>query len=64
MLSSQSSDEMKSNGSIVKTLEATKKGWDWRAGVSRDATAEDVLRILRLGLAKDMAKHWIENDGE
>ncbi|KKA20421.1 hypothetical protein T310_5540 [Rasamsonia emersonii CBS 393.64] len=34
-------------------LAGIKRGWDWRAGLPEDAKAEDVLRILRLGLAKD-----------
>ena len=64
MLNSQISDDAKSDGSIVKLPETTKKGWDWRAGIQKDAKGEDVLRILRLGLAKYVAKHWIEEDGE
>ena len=39
--------------------EAVKRGWDWRKGVRSDAKGEDVLRVLRLGLARDMAKAWI-----
>jgi hypothetical protein len=31
------------------------RGWDWRAGLPEDAKAEDVLRVLRLGLAKGMS---------
>lgn len=41
--------------------EAVKRGWDWRKGVRGDAKGEDVLRVLRLGLARDMAKAWIGN---
>lgn len=41
-----------------------KRGWDWRAGLDYSTTAEDVLRILRLGLTKDLAKLWLaEADG-
>lgn len=36
-------------------LAGIKRGWDWRAGLPEDAKAEDVLRILRLGLAKGMS---------
>jgi hypothetical protein len=36
-----------------------KRGWDWRNGVKAGTTGEDVLRILRLGLAKDLAKAWM-----
>lgn len=41
-----------------------KRGWDWRTGLNHSTSAEDVLRILRLGLTKDLAKLWIvEADG-
>lgn len=35
------------------------RGWDWRTGLTAATTAEDVLRILRLGLSKDLAKLWL-----
>ena len=40
--------------------EEVKRGWDWRKGVKSNAKGEDVLRVLRLGLAQDIAKGWIE----
>lgn len=41
-----------------------KRGWDWRSGLNSSTSAEDVLRILRLGLTKDLAKLWlVEADG-
>ena len=45
---------------LVKSQETTRRGWDWRQGIPEDGKGEDVLRILRLGLAKDIARHWIE----
>ena len=62
MLNSQTSDGMKDH-SLVKSQDMVKRGWDWRGGMARNAKGEDVLRVLRLGLAKDIAKHWIEDDG-
>ncbi|PSR97661.1 hypothetical protein BD289DRAFT_362160 [Coniella lustricola] len=42
----------------------SKRGWDWRTGLDYSTTAEDVLRILRLGLTKELAKLWLlEADG-
>ncbi len=41
---------------------AVKRGWDWREGVGPQATASDVLRILRLGLAKDISRGWLEGE--
>lgn len=41
-----------------------KRGWDWRSGLDYSTTAEDVLRILRLGLTRDLARLWVvEADG-
>jgi hypothetical protein len=54
MLASQS---MSSSGVLVKGN--IKRGWDWRRGISASTTGEDLLRILRLGLAKDLAKAWL-----
>ena len=38
------------------------RSWDWRRGWQRDATGEDVLRVLRLNIAKELARGWM--DGE
>lgn len=57
MLASQLKQSMSSSGVLVKGN--TKRGWDWRSGISANTTGEDVLRILRLGLARDLAKAWL-----
>ncbi|KAJ5121094.1 uncharacterized protein N7515_009055 [Penicillium bovifimosum] len=31
------------------------RGWDWRAGLPSDAKGEDILRMLRLGLARGLS---------
>jgi hypothetical protein len=31
------------------------RGWDWRTGLSEDAKGEDILRMLRLGLARGVS---------
>jgi hypothetical protein len=36
------------------------RGWDWRAGMPRTAGMPDLLRILRLGLAREIAGAWAE----
>ncbi|KAL8729665.1 MAG: hypothetical protein Q9166_004614 [cf. Caloplaca sp. 2 TL-2023] len=38
------------------------RGWDWRNSLSPNATGADLLRKLRLSLAKDIAKAWIEDE--
>lgn len=72
MLDSETSDGMGSSKTLVKPQE-TKRGWDWRKGWDKDEDGEDVkmekmkgedvLRVLRLGLAKEIARHWIEDAG-
>lgn len=36
-----------------------KRGWDWRQCVSANTTGKEILWILRLGLAKDLARAWL-----
>ena len=57
MFASQLKRSMGSSGVLVKGN--ITRGWDWRRGITASTTGEDVLRILRLGLAKDLAKAWL-----
>ncbi|TVY82335.1 Nucleoporin [Lachnellula suecica] len=57
MLASQLKQSIGGSGVMVKGN--TKRGWDWRRGVSAGTSGDDVLRILRLGLAKDLARAWL-----
>ena len=59
MLDSESSNENGSSRALVQSGENGRRGWDWRKGLAEGAKGEDVLRMLRLGLAKDIARHWI-----
>jgi hypothetical protein len=36
-------------------VQPPKRSWDWRAGLPEDAKAEDIIRILRLALAKGLS---------
>lgn len=54
MLASHMHKSMSSGGKI-------QRGWDWRKGWNASTKAEDVLRKLRLGLAKDLATLWLED---
>lgn len=38
------------------------KGWDWRVGFKRDSKGKDVLSVLRLALAKEVADGWMEEE--
>ena len=59
MLDSESSNGIGDSRALVKHGEDKNRGWDWRKGLAGEAKGEDVLRILRLGLANDIARHWI-----
>ena len=61
MLDSESSDGMGSSKALAKSEENEKRGWDWRKGLERDAKGSDVLRILRLGLAREIARHMVSS---
>ncbi|KAJ0160900.1 Nucleoporin NUP85 [Colletotrichum tanaceti] len=41
------------------SLAKTRRGWDWRTGLTAGTSAGDVLRILRLGLSRDLATLWL-----
>lgn len=41
--------------------DSAKRGWDWRMAVKRDSTGKGLLRSLRLGLARDISKLWLED---
>ncbi|KHJ33916.1 putative nuclear pore complex subunit nup85 [Erysiphe necator] len=47
------------NVSGKESREMTQRGWDWRDKVSAGTTADELLKLLRLGLAKDLAKAWL-----
>ncbi|KAK4138056.1 hypothetical protein BT67DRAFT_460475 [Trichocladium antarcticum] len=44
-------------GALGKVV--ARRGWDWRAQVGAQTKGEDVMRRLRLGLAKDLASLWL-----
>ncbi|KAL6714034.1 hypothetical protein ACLMJK_008528 [Lecanora helva] len=62
MVNSESSG-MDGSGALLKASARGKRGWDWRQGLEKNTKGEDVLQILRLGLAKDIAKHWMAGEG-
>jgi hypothetical protein len=57
MLASQMKQSMAGSGVLVKGN--IKRGWDWRKGASANMKAEDLLRMLRLALAKALADTWL-----
>jgi hypothetical protein len=43
-------------------VDETMRGWDWRRGFPHGASAEDVLRVLRLGIAKEISRAFAEGE--
>jgi hypothetical protein len=43
-------------------VDESKRGWDWRRGFSKGTSAEDIIRVLRLGIAKEFARAFAEGD--
>jgi hypothetical protein len=39
-----------------------KRGWDWRKGCPKGAKGEEVVRLLRLGVARELARAFAEGD--
>lgn len=63
MIASQLKQSMGGSGLLGKSI--VRRAWDWRNGVTATTTGEDLLGMLRLGLAKDLARAWLkELDGE
>ncbi|KAF2637403.1 hypothetical protein P280DRAFT_457786 [Massarina eburnea CBS 473.64] len=38
------------------------RGWDWRKGFPKGATGDDVVRVLRLGVARELARAFAEGE--
>lgn len=62
MVASQLKQSISGSGMLASG--AIKRGWDWRSGLTVNTSSSDILRILRLGLARDLAKARLaEADG-
>lgn len=61
MLASQLHRSISGSSSSGGLARVPKRGWDWRAGLRANSTAEEVLRILRLGLSKELARLWLQD---
>jgi hypothetical protein len=44
------------------TPDDAKRGWDWRKGFPRGAKGEDIIRVLRLGIARELARAFAEGE--
>jgi hypothetical protein len=43
-------------------VDESKRGWDWRRGFNKGASGEDIIRILRLGIAKEIGRAFAEGE--
>lgn len=61
-----SADGQSTEGSAVLVkgghVDESKRGWDWRRGFGKEAKAEDIVRVLRLGIAREIGRAF--TDGE
>ncbi|KAL8920546.1 MAG: hypothetical protein Q9208_006168 [Pyrenodesmia sp. 3 TL-2023] len=48
--------------SAVVNKEDAQRGWDWRKGVNADTSGAELLKRMRLGLARDIARAWVEGE--
>jgi hypothetical protein len=46
----------------TSTLDHAERGWDWRKGFPKGAKGEDVLKVLRLGIAQEMGRAFAEGE--
>lgn len=53
-----------SSAVLVKggNVDDAKRAWDWRKGFNKDTTGGDVIRILRLGLARETARAFTQGE--
>ena len=43
-------------------VDETKRGWDWRRGFGKNAKGEDLVRVLRLGVAREIGRAFAEGE--
>ncbi|KAL8950060.1 MAG: hypothetical protein Q9222_003883 [Ikaeria aurantiellina] len=50
------------NCAVSSSSDEVKRGWDWRKGLRKDASGAELIRKMRLGLAQDIARAWVEGE--
>lgn len=43
-------------------VDESKRGWDWRRGFPKGASGEHIIRVLRLGIAKEIGRAFAEGE--
>jgi hypothetical protein len=61
---SQDGMSVEASAVLVKggKVEDGKRGWDWRRGFPRGATGKELVRVLRLGVAREIARAFAEGE--
>ncbi|KAF1924826.1 uncharacterized protein M421DRAFT_71604 [Didymella exigua CBS 183.55] len=61
---SQDGQSADSSAVLVKggKVEGARRGWDWRAGFPKGATGADLVKVLRLGVAREIARAFAEGE--
>ncbi|KAL9604282.1 MAG: hypothetical protein Q9219_000680 [cf. Caloplaca sp. 3 TL-2023] len=49
-------------GGVVQRNDEVRRGWDWRKGWSLEASGREVLMRMRMGLARDIARAWVDDE--
>lgn len=61
-----SADGQSTDGSAILVkgghIDEAKRGWDWRRGFGKGATGEDIIRVLRLGVAREIGRAFAEGE--
>jgi hypothetical protein len=56
--SAQSSAVLVEGGGV----DASQRAWDWRRGFSKGASGDEIIRVLRLGVAKEIGRAFAEGE--
>ncbi|KAK8089220.1 nuclear pore complex subunit Nup85 [Apiospora hydei] len=57
MMASQLHKSIRNSGVLKGPI---KRSWDWRTEVLASSSSADILKVIRLGLTKDLANLWLE----
>jgi hypothetical protein len=61
---SQDGQSTENSAVLVKGggVDESERGWDWRRGFNKGASGEDVIRLLRLGVAREIGRAFAEGE--
>ena len=61
---SQDGQSMEGSTVLVKDghIDDSKRGWDWRKGFHKGAKSDDIIAVLRLGVAREIGRAFAEGE--